>query len=309
MTLESLEWCDYNMSRAYPLDDSTGGSAGTIPCDALIDCRLLTSGLSEAPLYISVIKNSGTQITLSIAVDGESTVFTDCVAIGFDCVKGASIDFETYADGDYSKFLRGRLIVGNIQSMGSHPTYVEYAPEQTKLFYGIVTPIDGLFITGIRVGDTVLTGDIVLEAGDGINLDVDPITDTIKITADRYMPPPDNFIITDDNTLKDNIVDTVGTPVTSINGCTPVDGNISITIPPILDEGEGLSDYVAAITPGAPGVLQLKLDKDPQLELDTVKTLAGNLSQLDIRSSKIIDSIDNLDSVLSSVTTQLTRLG
>lgn len=296
----SPEWLDYNMSRAYPLDDSTGGVAGTIPCDAFVDCHLITEGIGDADIYISSIKSTGTAAVISLATTS-NIEFTDCLYIAFSTESRTPID--VYAESGEA-FIHGKITTGNVLALSTLPAVSTYTPEQTKLFKGLIIPVDGLFIRGIRVGDTLLTGDIVIEAGDGIFLSVEG--NTIKISAIAYELPEDNKDITSDDDIINAVVDSYGTPITSINGVEPDEsGDISVVEPAEQDTN---SDYAVVESTDADGVLLLKLSRDPALAKNTIEALANNYSQLDIRAGTIIESINSLDGALNTLSSQLTRL-
>lgn len=299
------------MSRAYPFDDSTGGAVGALPGPALVDGFILTTGfeIAEWVFYVSSIDNTGSSVLLSItAVRGnDSVVFSNAVAI-HDIDDFAVIEFSAHED---SYTICGSFTVGLASVLRSIPSNTSLSPESAKIAPYIIHRVDDLCVTGIRVGDTLLTGEVTLSAGDGIELV--PNGNTIVISALNYQPPPENLAVVDDATLVTELVELYGRPVLSVAGVRPNCETGAILIQGAESAATSNAsnvDYVVP-EPGADGsgVLYLKLDRDPMLEKDYIVTLTNNLAQLDQRVGKVDSTITAVDKVVASVATQLTRLG
>lgn len=302
------EWITSNLSRAYPFADDTGGHPDALPCRAIVDAFILTEGLDPYSIFISAIRNTGRSVMLTIQaqdVDGNTVVFGDALTITFDCILGSTVAFSA-ADADSGAAITGSVTVGYVSEFAKYPAYRELPQAATKLFYGVVKAVDQLFVTGIVVGDKLLVGAVTIEAGDGIDVSVDTATNSIKITATQYTPPEANMTIIDDASMLSAAVATFGNPVRSVGGVFP-DQTGTITIVP-KDSSDLISDYVAAEPGEAPGVLRLKLQRDPCLELATVQTLTDNIVQLDQRGAMLDRAIVAIDQAIGSTATQLTRL-
>lgn len=313
---QSREWLNANMSRAYPFDDRTGGAVGALPGPALVDGFILTTGFeieegtAEWVFYVSGIDNTGSSVLLSItaARGNDLVVFSNAVAI-HDIDDFAVIEFSAHED---SYTICGSFTVGLASVLRSIPSNTSLSPESAKIAPYIIHRVDGLCVTGIRVGDTLLTGEVTLAAGDGIELV--PNGNTIVISALNYQPPPENLAVIDDRTLVTKLVELYGRPVLSVAGVRPNCETGAIRIQGASESTTTSNasnvDYVVPV-PGADGsgVLYLKLDRDPMLDKDYIVTLTTNLTQLDQRLGKVDSTITAVDKVVASVATQLTRLG
>ena len=323
----STEWLNANMSRAYPLDDLTGGVPGTLPCNALVDGFIMTTGFTDGDydFYISKSENTGKSLILSIvaeSVSGSKSVeFVNAIAI-HEAEDYATVEFYAESEDESPKTLSGTFTIGSRDVVHAIPT-ANYTVEQTRIAPYVVRTVDNLCVTGIRVGDQVLTGEVTIEAGSGVDITADHKTGVISISASNYAPPDKNMQIIDDATLAEQLIKSYGQPVTKIAGVTPDEyGSIRINIPTsTTDPDEGDSDtptavdlsaayhYVIPESGDVAGILTLKLAKDPRLADDFIKNLLNNINQLDLRIGKVDSSITAVDRVIGSVATQMTRLG
>lgn len=316
---QSREWLNANMSRAYPLDDSVGGAAGGIPTAALVDGFILTTGFDVGvyDFYISGIVNTGGAVLLSITASaGGSDVveFKDAVAI-HDIDNSAVIEF--YADKDQYTIC-GSFTVGLASVLRSIPSNESLPITSTRIAPYVIHPVDRLCVTGIRVGDTLLTGEVTLSAGDGIILVPNEASNKINISAINYTPPAANTRIVDDSTLAEELLNIYGKPIISIADTVPdKDGCIHIAGDPEASSTSSSStpvvrnyDYVVPEAGDAgSGVLYLKLERDPMLDEDYIESVTNNLVQLDARLRKVDSTVTAVDKVVASVSTQMTRLG
>lgn len=310
---QSREWLNANMSRAYPFDDRTGGAVGALPGPALVDGFILTTGFEIAAwdFYISSVDNTGSSVLLSITAErgNDSVVFKDAVAI-HEIADFAVIEFSAYKD---SYTICGSFTVGLASVLRAIPSNTSLSIESAKIAPHIIHRVDDLCVTGIRVGDTVLTGEVTLSAGDGIELVPNINSNTIEISALNYQPPAANLEVVNDATLVAELVELYGRPVLSVAGVVP-DGDGDIHIQGATESAVNSNvrnvDYVVP-EPGATGsgVLYLKLDRDPMLDKDYIDTITNNLTQLDARVGKVDSTITAVDKVVASVATQMTRLG
>lgn len=309
-TTQSREWLNSNTSRAYPLDDLTGGVPGTLPCNALVDGFVLTTGFTDGDyiFYISKSENTGKSIILSVTAEdlrsGNTVVFDGAVSIQ-NVEDYGTVEFFAISEDQAPKTISGAFTVGSKSAIQAMPT-AEYTSAQCMLAPYVIRAVDRLCVTGIRVGDTVLTGEVTIEAGSGVDINADPATGTITISASEYSPPPENMNVTTDGELSAQLLDTYGRPVTSIAGALPdADGNISINTLVDVDNNY----YIIPERGDVDGVLILRLNRDPRISADFIESLLANTNQLDARIGKVDSTITAVDRVIGSVATQMTRLG
>ena len=299
------EFYNANASKAYPLDQSTGGVPGTLPCGLLVDAYLLVDGedAEEYEAYISSIEVSSTGFTLSLSVStGNRTYsFERVLYCAFINPRNTEISFIA-ADGDIS--VAGAFTIGDPTLIRDWPPETELTEAQTLLSPLVIKNVNGLFITSLIVGDTVVTGGPVeLVAGDGIELSVTGSTITISNT--RYSL--NGGTVSTSAELVSEAVAIYGEPVRSINGVAPDDnGNISIVVP--VTETSDRYYIQPSNEASGTGSITIAINRDPCVENDTVDALMQNISELNTRASRLDDGIKALDNGINAITIQLTRL-
>lgn len=320
---KSLEWLNQNLSRAYPLDDSTGGMPDTIPCRMLVDCLLFVENIDRTSVYISALDVNTDSVVLSLVghtPDGELVAFQKAITLFYTFNFGDQVDFSSTArsGAGVSATISGYVIVGDLGSISRATGTYYVSAAAGRLFTGLVIPqID--CVRSITVGDATLTGDIEIVVGDGVLVSVDG--NTINITADiatiigDLVDPVDltNKLIVDDAELVDKALSQFGTPITNISGVSPdPNGNIDIS-PALWSDGELVeqernSDHVVPELSGGNNTLTLTLDRDPFLEADTIQNALKNIDQLSIRCNLLDRAQTEMDNAISAAAGRLTRL-
>lgn len=311
----SAEWLSANLSKAYPLDDTTGGVPGTLPSSLLTDAFILVSGLSEEvsikSAYISKIRNTGKSILLSVdIVTNDSTYsFSDSVDISFDSEDLHTEEFSGTVDG-VSVVMA--LTAGLISTAKNMPAVTDLTEQQGKLFSVLVRklPRSLVGLNSISINGVTLTGDVSIELSDGI--EVEKLDDSsVKLTLTNFDTPLENSQIVSDDDILSTLISRYGTPIRTINGATPNDEGAFLILSGADVEGEDRYKYahVEASGSGDAGVIRLKLALDPCLELDDIRTLTENLEELNDRAARLDSAQISLDNAIGSVATQLTRLG
>lgn len=305
----SKEWLNDNLSKAYPLADNTGGSASTLPPSLLVDGVVIAETPGVVSARISSLKVSDTVWSMSLLVTYRNTQqvdtpvnYEDIITVSLDSDKNTVAKFLKSVDG---KTISGSFTIGCPDAVADWPAITYFLNSDTGLHPSVIHELTDLFLTGIKVGDTVLTGEIELIAGDGIELSVDENTNGIRITNTKYAV--DNTIIYDDQSLLDAVVARYGAPIRSISGVLPdADGNINIVVPA---EYSAVDEYVSiAASNSEAGVLTIALAKDPCLNINDIQVAVDNLDALNERAAKLDAGVKALDSALNRLATQMSRM-
>lgn len=304
------EWLNSNQHRAYPLDESTVGNG--LPFSFLVDALFINSpSVSSEKLYISSVTRSSTNILVSMGgyVAGVATDFGVVATVPFSTVSGTHVPIAVTGD---NFTLAGSLVIGDTKCMESAPAVIELGEEKGLLFPGCVRTVDDTLI-GIKVNDTLYTGIVTLEAGEGIEFTTSAGTEdgetVITITSTAYTVPDENLEIVDDGTLLERAIEAYGKPVRTICGVSPDDsGDIVFSTP----EAGGDSDqYVEASSTGIGTVcLTIANDKTDSTCTDhsaQIDSLAQSLSNLNERSVEIHEGINAVDDAVSNLALQVSR--
>lgn len=302
------EWLDSNRSKAYPLADTTGGEPGTLPPSLLVDACILSDTPDVRDVYISKIEVSdvGWMLSITAYYPGGVATFDRVISVAFSSSKNSEAkNLVSSPNGDLN--LAVSFTIGDPAAVRDWPAVNKLSLTNGLLSPSTVHDIAGMFITSIRVGSSVLTGSIELIAGDGIDLTVSENKGTgwqIEIANKKYSVPTDNTSITSDDSLLTQITSTYGTPVTTINGVPPSNGNINIATP----ESESSDTQYVVPTSTGTGTISLSLSKNPNVDLSTIENLAENLEQLSLRAIRLDEGVKALDRGLNALATQMTRL-
>lgn len=303
LSTSAKEFCNANMSKAYPLAYTTGGESGTLPSSFLVDAMLLVDGIHESTVsaYISKVEVTLSGVYLSLIVVGNSSyVFDRLVFIPTSTELFAKL---TFLGSSGSVSVYGSVRVGDISSILSWPPETALTQTNGTLDETVLENVTGLFVSGLEVGGEVLTGQVTLIAGDGIELSVNG--NTVTITNARYTLT--GSTITNDSELLAQALSMYGNPVRTINGIRPNStGDISIVVPATDSDN---FHFIKAESTGEDGTVVLSIAKDPCADNDTVENLMENVSQLNIRCSRIDEGIKALDNALNNISVQVTRLG
>lgn len=326
------EWVTANLSRAYPLDDSTGGLTGTLPCRLLADAFVLIYGDVEettASLYISKVTTSSTEIVFELAgkFNGVPVEFGPVATFDRACAIGTPVSFELSTD---DVIVTGKFVAGDLRSGDDIPASLVLSATTGSLFRGCyrVAP-RGLH--GIKVDDVVYTGIVELVAGDGVDIDVTTTKDpdgqsitTLVFSVPDYNIPLDNDKIINDSTLMKEAIKEYGEPIRSINFVVPdKEGNINIvadeqstTTATIEDETDEEDDgsikdvkMQLAVTELGPGTIQVTLTRPQECEsTEILQSLLTMIQQLNQRANTLDTAITEIDKAQANLASRLTGL-
>lgn len=309
------EFLNANASKAYPLDQSTGGAVGTVPGGLFTDAYLLVDGIADiysTVFYISQLEVTATGFLLSLACEYDNNIynFNRVLYCAFNNDSNSDIRFFS---SDQGVSVSGAFTVGNPLLVKDYPPSTIYDAANGRLSPLIIKDVNGLFVTGIVLGGETLTGDVVLNAGDGIEFLVTGNTNsagnitggTITVTNTRYLL--NGGTIHTDSELVSEAIELFGNPVRTVCGVAPdTEGNIAIAVPTTEDT----SKYYIKVdqSNATAGTLQLAINRNPCLENTVVENLMTNLEQLNIRASRLDDGVKALDNAINAISIQLTRL-
>ena len=314
----SAEWLSSNLSKAYPLDDTTGGVPGTLPCSLLSDAFILVSGLPSdvgiSSVYLSRVRNTGKSILISITLitsDGESHTFSDICEISTSSGSADlhSVEFSGSVDNIE---LCVTLTAGLINTAKNMQAVTDLDERQGKLFSGLVRelPRSLVGLNSIAINGITLTGDVSIELSDGIEVEqLDDSSVVLKLTD--FDVPIENSQLESDQDILDTLISRYGTPIRSINGVSPNEEGAFLILSGADSTGDDRYKYAHVEASGSDdaGVIRLKLALDPCLELKDIETLTENLEELNERAARLDSAQIALDNAIGSVATQLTRLG
>ena len=304
-----LEFLEDNVHRAYPFNTN---STIDFPTSILTDGLFLVAGVAEHDnneLCVSRIIGTDTAVSIYLSVYSavDDTVYAldnpihipkvsdnfnkakcQCVSadnnIRIDCtvVTGLADAVNAYV-GDSGELKDGALTV----------------------YSGCVAYVDTL-VHRLIVNDVIVTGDLNIVADDGI--DITPSIDdagvaTLRISVSDYVPD-DNMEITTDAELLDNVLESIGTPITSINNVYPVDGNISI-------QAANADSLSVATIAGADGLLTIDVPSVVACASDiqaAADAFISSVNNLNARQNELKSFYNSLESALNFINQQLAQL-
>lgn len=222
MSSRLLQWYNQNMHRAYPL---VQGTSTRLPDTFITDIRIYTrSASSSDTFYISHIISTGTLLTIFIGItrklqnqtiDMPQVLYVSNVPTDIDISDGSVTIYPIYPTSTYASTAQYKDIQGSITfgttRMYNKPTDISFVSSQCIVDSICIQDDDAQCIDAIIVGDKRLTGQVILQAGVGIDINVDQATNTIRISQSQNMVQD----------AAASIRAQLGTPVTSINGRKP----------------------------------------------------------------------------------------
>ena len=303
------EWLNSNQHRSYPLDDSADGNG--LPTSLFVDALFINSAnVDNTRLYIKAVNIVGDNIHVSMGgyVDDAPTDFGVVCIIPFESPMGTNIPI-SIKEGTYK--LAGTLVVGNTKDMERVPTDIILNEASGRIFPGCVRNDEDVLI-GIRVNDVVYSGVVTLEAGDGIEFDVNTSEDgetTVKISCSEYRVPVENTVILSDEDILNSLMERLGPPVRTICGVGPDDnGDVTFSTP---TTGNTSDQYVAAASAGRGAVALTIVNDTTDIKCtdrsQQIDSLAQNINILNERAAVIDESIVGLNTAQSNLSIQVAR--
>lgn len=226
------EFIDDNMTKRYPFVDIGSSSIEAIPSSFLVDASICIGTMDREGdssyryhVYVSEIQvyPDYAYVIISDDVSGSVIAKSDPISLALD--SGSSVEERTIRvrpTGDLP--VNGTLVIGTCEDISDKQGVLKITdPDEATLFPTSVVLLP-IGVSSIIVGDTEVTGDVVLEAGDNIDITYDKTDNVIKISVVNT----DNVKV-DDEYLIQAVTSVYGQPVLTVNGISPDStGNIKI---------------------------------------------------------------------------------
>ena len=309
------EFIEDNLYKRYPLTDYVDANSSIIPDSFMADIKMC----------ISVMDRPGDDSYRYSMYVSKITVYPDYAYVEFTDVKDNIVIAKTdpipmrlsMADSveDRTIMIRpvttipvnGTLVVGTCADIKNIKGVHILTSDEGRLFPSNIIITTDAGVDAIVVGKVRLTGDVVIEAGDYINIEADEKTNTIKISVDTSNVPDINLATED---IIQKLKDKYGTPVLSINGITP-DGNGDISIVPtdcFMVTNDDVHHNISFYNPCAPACASyefvnesLRRIKELNDTMDLLRSYyestANTLAQMGVRVSAVIESRKTTDSI------------
>lgn len=236
------EWLQANLTRRYPLSDQSEGT-GTTPDGGIPDALLVDAWFTVPPqfittnarLYVSSVQSSQGLLKILLGIQYESNgavqalndvlVTSGQVALGRrwkgpDTYITHMIAMRTTDSSaqlpSWISGISGQLVIADTTDSRLYSDITISSPSQTYIHKHCVHQETG--VTAIIVGESRLTGQVVLQFGTGISVQVQQQTNTIILTSSTSV-----------SSLKQSMIADFGSPIYTINGVRPdSSGNLQI---------------------------------------------------------------------------------
>lgn len=304
------EWLDRNSHRKFPLnDDATAidlSGSYTLPDSLLVDLFLAVPiGFDTDKFFVSQVIATSNSIIVKISYDDSGT----SVLVGqFEEISRTDERYSTYSfipstqtNVSYLPLTKvnGVLIIGRTTDVVSGSW--SFSSDTASILSTRVT--QGLAVTQtILVGSTLFTGNVAFKEGTNIKLtpSYDATTDTTIITisnnsgtiSDTTVP------IVDDTTILQNLVNTFGEPIVTINNIGP-DSNNNFTISP--DDCSELTNITNGVSISNPCAR-------PCCDKSYLQTTFDSISELNIRYSRMESYYQDLSRNVNEIQSRLITL-
>ena len=316
------EWLNANYHKAYPFAESTAGISGGFPSTFLLDMQLLTGGpINVDRTYIGRVEQDGSSVSLylfTVPTDTNTPTELGLLArIPFNTAPETDIQVEL-KNADTGVLLNGYVTVGIATDISwIFPNAVTEIAEDAGLLYeGVVIPVTN-WTTALIVNGELVSGDINLVAGSGINFRAGTLTQNGVQVPVIYVECVDsiqgNSDITTDQELADYIYSKYGRPVCSINGCTPnlSTGDIQIQIKTVdATTSDDTTNPSVTISSGGTGYLTITDNRTaPCCTLDDQQIVIDNIAAVNERAARLENTITALETNLNGISAQQALLG
>lgn len=236
--MTDLDWISFRAAQSYPLADQATGvslTGNALPQSFLLDVQLLLPSKYNEDIsgsfYISAIQDLGNTFNIVFAYAGIDCAI--CTGISKVLTTTTSISARTYIISStvsdtntlqtypWMNNITGNLCAGITKDYSGGS--LSFNIQGARLSNMCIHFLSGQHVEAIQVSGRYLTGVVTMQAGQGINIEVQD-GNTIKISVDR------NYLQSLwQNNIAEYQTSLPGTPVLSINGITPdAFGNITI---------------------------------------------------------------------------------
>ena len=310
------EFIEDNLYKRYPFMDSPNGDDGfKLPDSFIADIKIAIHMMDRADkesfrysIYVSKVTVYPDYVYVEFSDSYSKSPIAKTSPIPMSLSLADSVEDRTimiYPTTDIP--LNGTLVVGTCADLHRMKGVHTMTSDDATVFPSNILISANGGVDAIVVDNVRLTGDVVIEAGDYIDIEADEKTNTIKISVDTSNVPDIN-LSTDDIIQK--LKDKYGTPVLSINGITP-DGNGDIEISPtdcFMVTTDNINHNISFYNPCAPACASyefvnesLRRIKELNDTMDLLRSYyestANTLAQMGVRVSAVIESRKTTDQI------------
>lgn len=287
-------------NKAYPFETTYKYPLST---SAFTDMLITTIGVSDgSTIYVRRLVGGVSEVLLYLGIYSreQTTTLEDPIVVPKTDKSFNPVDFIINADTIqlYGHITTGvREVVYDIVGDSGDLDHTSL-----PIYSGCVVPIDNTAV-GVLVNDIRMTNDIRLVAGDGIN--ITPIikdgTPYINISIADFVPA-ENMEITTDSELLQRITAEIGQPITTINGCSPVNGNFIVRSANSDNENDDVLSITTVAT--ADGILEINVPAVTACAVDIQTAAAAFTSSV----SNLADRVVALDQFTTALETAVNFL-
>lgn len=303
------EFLNDNAHRAYPFNASVNDNG--VPPALILDLGIIAT--EELPNNSDSTDNNNVTYISKIVTDGVHIRFYMSALIGgvpvdFGCVATADasaspysrIELATVVNSSYNIIFEGFIVLGDLSLLTKLPPVITLDAAAGRIYTGCIQHMTQ-WVAGLNVNGQILSGIVTLEAGPGVDFEVDLTTNTVKIGCSGAIPP-ENSIIIDDTTLLREITNLYGTPISTINSVAVNGGDWTIS----TAEGDGLS---VEINNDAHSITITNELAEACCGKEDIEYIVNNISALNERVGILQAFHTQLETNLNSLSAQMTKLG
>lgn len=322
MAINNVEWLNNNMHRNYPLKDDCSAISSTgmyMPTSFLVDMNISISdtGDDSANLrfFLSRIINTGINAKVVISYQSPAGLFFECLIsedIPLSLTASDSIEdrlfnlvpTSTIPDEyiDVFNTAKANLIVGTCSDIYisggmefDYDTAVISPMTINIVSINKTSTIDSvtfLDYNGNEIG--TVTDDFVIQAGNGIDISIDYSGEFPVVSIHRVEDSSTSIMSVDD--IVNAVKTSLGNPITSINGVTPINGNVTI-----------LGQSCTTITSGAGSISISNPCSQPCCTGNEAENNAA-INTLNDYATRLIQYFESMSTIVTSLQSRLSAL-
>jgi hypothetical protein len=305
------EFCDAQMTRAFPLTDDSYGQDLTgafhIPESLMTDIFLCAPNLASidtAKFYVRNITLRRYFLDITIGYEDVTRPLGVFRGIRTDAPLHTKYDFtpsELQTGDEWTPlfFMTGQIVIGSasdaLNMLGSwtfEPVQAHITP--TRVSKGLIN------VQYLSVDNRLLTGNVRLKAGANVTLSV--VTQVIGgqtvhiVEIGAALNPEDTLQLTSDADVYNRLISDFGVPIRTINGLYP-DANRNFTV---------LGADCTAISSNTHGIVVSNPCASPCCDEDSsVETLMQSISSLNLRYAQLKAYFDAQASSINNIQNKL----
>lgn len=297
---------EQNSGRNYPLDPINS----VVPFPVLIDAEIIVpytmvsdDGQANYTIFMRSLVITTSDISIIIAAKNNANGSTVDVASAFSTYEqlkelsnsSVGLPLSPLDNTEGLAGISGSLYLGDPDTiMANGGMWDALTPETGKFDLQCIHPYRECF-TGFIVNGQRLTGDIIIQAGDGIDIDVEGNTITISTGASI-----ENQLINNRTELIEAIIDMYGQPILTINGLPPDrDGNFTF---------EAVDGSCVQVTGKDYGITISNPCATTCCDSSFLDDVIDNINNLNSKASRLTEYLTSVSSNLNSLANELAML-